>query len=260
MDTALQNVKDAEQNLIDVRAANKWDTKGIKAATKKVEEAQQAVEDLKVEQQKQTDQWMLNCIQQALGTDGITSAEMAYLLKYQVDTGLITQEAAARAQAQWDSAMKMVDGFNQARDAANGITGALNAIPNITRYVEIVMNQVGGTMIPVPIPGYVPTTTPGASNPYTPGTPAWYAWENAHSSIGSQMGSEISQLASAMRSMIANFDVSVNGRVPAGAGAAAGAASVKVPVTVYVQGNQIANDVDITKLAYRVAREIQRRR
>lgn len=133
MDKALQDVTDAQLEFDNALASGT----GVDEAAQKIQDARQAVKDLRDEQQKQTDQWMLNCLQQALGVNGITSAEMDYLLKYQVDTGLITAEAAERAQAQWDAAMRMVDAFEQTQDAANGITEAVNAIPNVERTVTI---------------------------------------------------------------------------------------------------------------------------
>jgi len=139
MDVALQNAKLAQEGYDAALLSGT----GIEDATTNLGEAQKAVENLQTAQDLQTAAWMLNCLTQALGVDGITSGEMAFLLQYQIDTGLISADAAIRAQAQWDSAMKMVDGYNTATGAANGITGALNSIPaHVTSTIDISTNQI----------------------------------------------------------------------------------------------------------------------
>ena len=138
MDAALQNAKLAQEGYDAALLSGE----GIEAATTNLGEAQTAVEALQTAQDLQTASWMLNCLTQALGVDGINAADMAFLLQYQVDTDLISADAAVRAQAQWDMAQEMIAGYNAATDAANGITGALGSIPtHVTSTVDIITNQ-----------------------------------------------------------------------------------------------------------------------
>lgn len=142
MDAALLGVTNAEKALFDYRAAHPTDTKGIEKLTGKLGEAKDAVIELQKEHDKQTARWMLNILQQQLGIDGIDSADMAFLLQYQVNTGLMSDEARVRAQEQWDAAMKMAEGYDAAQAAAAGITAVLGTIPaNVTSTVDIITNQ-----------------------------------------------------------------------------------------------------------------------
>ena len=133
----------AESDLAEYINENPLDTKGI-------EERTQAVEDLKVEQQKMVDQWMVDIFQKMLLADGeLSQAEMDFLLQYQVDTGLISAENAKRAQSYYDQALRIME--------ANGlITESINKIPTshtltfTTKYVTHGTPTTGGSMVSLP--------------------------------------------------------------------------------------------------------------
>ena len=120
----LKSQVEAATNADDLAAAQKayddalTNSVGLAGAKKKLWEAQQAVEDLQAAQDKQTASWMLNILTQQLGVNGLSQGEFAFLLQYQVDTGLLSQEAADRAKAEWDK--------------AQSITAALASIPDET--------------------------------------------------------------------------------------------------------------------------------
>ncbi len=135
-----EKLLEAESDLAEYIKKNPLDTKGI-------EERTQAVEDLKVEQQKMVDQWMVDIFQKMLMADGeLSQAEMDFLLQYQVDTGLISEENAKRAQSYYDQALRIME--------ANGlITKSINSIPTshtltfTTKYVTHGTPTTGGGAI-----------------------------------------------------------------------------------------------------------------
>jgi hypothetical protein len=108
-EAALQAVTDAETELADLRATRPWDVKAIEAATEKVNETRAAVDELKAAQDAQATAWVNNLILQQLAQDGLTAAEMDYILQIKVKSGEMTQAAADAAQAAYDEAMKMAD-------------------------------------------------------------------------------------------------------------------------------------------------------
>lgn len=143
-----------------------------------VNEIKGKLAELEEAQKRQTDLWILNILQQQLSINGLTSAEMAFLLKYQVDTGLISASSAARAQSLYDDALEMAAGFDTAAGAANSITSALNGIPGeVNSTVNIHTNYTGGGSIPTTSP------TPGGGTVYRPPTsgPSEYAMGGAFS-------------------------------------------------------------------------------
>jgi hypothetical protein len=108
-EAALQAVTDAETELADLRATRPWDVKAIEAATEKVNETRAAVDELKAAQDAQTAAWVNNLILQQLAQDGLTAAEMDYILQIKVKSGEMTQAAADAAQAAYDEAMKVAE-------------------------------------------------------------------------------------------------------------------------------------------------------
>jgi len=96
------------------------------------------IQELQKTQDLQTAQWMTNLLTQQLGIDGINKSEMAFLLQYQVDTGLMSADAATRAQDQWDMAMRMAEGYSIAAGTAAQIVAELTRIPrNVSSTVTI---------------------------------------------------------------------------------------------------------------------------
>ena len=93
-----ENLANAEKDLADYQKSHKWDTSGI-------EERKAKVDELKDAQQDMIAKWMLGVYQQMLTADGdLSDADMQFLLDYQVDSGLISQENANRAKSYWDQA------------------------------------------------------------------------------------------------------------------------------------------------------------
>lgn len=131
--TTAQNNLTAALKTMD---AEKPGTAAYEAAKAKVDEVKDSIDKLKQAQQEQTDRWVLNIITQQLSLDGLTSKEMAFLLQYQIDTGLITVESARRAQKEYEYALKLAASASNARD----LTDALHGIPNINRTVTITTN------------------------------------------------------------------------------------------------------------------------
>lgn len=101
-----KDLADAEKELADLRAAG-WDE-----TSDAIVKAKGKIEDIKAASQAQTDQWMLNLLTQQLSVNGLTQAEMNFLLQYQVDTGLISKENAARASDLWTKATDMTNALN----------------------------------------------------------------------------------------------------------------------------------------------------
>lgn len=142
-----------------------------------VNEIKGKLAELEAAQKKQTDQWILNILQQQLSLNGLTSAEMAFLLKFQVDTGLISQSAAVRAQEIYNSALEMAAGFDSATGSVYSYQGAINSLQGKDITVTTYYNSVygggsgGGGNIPTnqPTPG-------GGTVPRPPGAgPSQYA-------------------------------------------------------------------------------------
>jgi hypothetical protein len=71
--------------------------------------------DLQSAQDQQTAQWMLNIMTQQMSVDGLSDTEMQFLLDYQVQTGLLSEEGRQRAMDAWTS--------------ANAIVAAVDSIP-----------------------------------------------------------------------------------------------------------------------------------
>lgn len=116
------NLAAAEKELADLRAAG-WEDSSDAIVT-----AKGKIEEIKAAAQAQTDQWVLNLLTQQLSVNGLTQAEMGFLLQYQVDTGLISKENAARAQDMYNVASEM--------------SGALNGIPsNVSVMFDFQLND-----------------------------------------------------------------------------------------------------------------------
>ncbi|MDP2991540.1 MAG: hypothetical protein Q8O57_13350, partial [Kiritimatiellota bacterium] len=228
-----EDTKLAQDNLTAAQAA--YDLalttgKGLEKATTDLGDARTAIEDLQTAQDLQTAAWVLNILTQQLSVGGLSSTEMAYLLQYQIDTGLITEEAAARAQATYDSALKMVDGYDAARDSVYGVTGALNGVPNIERWLRITefhdVVYTGGA----PPAGTGSVWAHGGANGLNGIVPPGFP--NDSFLLGVQSGErvivipsdEVASLDAAMRGMAGSFNQAVNLQ-PAGAGAGAGMGS-----------------------------------
>jgi hypothetical protein len=102
--------QDLTNSMADLNTAKDEQTKAFAefgVNSDEYKNATQAVKDLEAAQTRQTDMWVLDVITQQLSTDGLTSTDMAYLLQYQINTGIITTEAASRAQAMYDYALSL---------------------------------------------------------------------------------------------------------------------------------------------------------
>lgn len=118
----------AETNLAEYIKTHPWDKKGI-------EDRKQAVSELKEEQVRMVDQWMVDVFQKMLMADGaLSDSEMAFLLQFQVDTGLISEENAKRAQSYYDQAARII-GSNDA------ITNSVNRIPTSVTTFHTTVHQ-----------------------------------------------------------------------------------------------------------------------
>jgi hypothetical protein len=134
---------------------------GLGYATTQLNNAKTAVENLQKAQDLQTASWMLNIMTQELSVDGLTDAEFAFLLKYQEDTGLLNRNAAARAQAAWDSVHSQLDAY-AALDGATSNIYVITHLQTITDSSGVTGSGVGVTssIIP-PMPSSVGGRQPG---------------------------------------------------------------------------------------------------
>lgn len=114
-----KNIADAEAKLAELRKKTPWDVEGIN-------KAELAVNDLKDAQDKQTASWMVNILQQQLAADGLSEAEMEFLLQYQVDTGLMSEEAKKRATDQWKLKDEMKAAFDKIEAEGKDVAIFLN--------------------------------------------------------------------------------------------------------------------------------------
>lgn len=130
-----KDMKTLEDELATARAQRylEWGDhiKGIK----------QKIADLQAAQEEQTKQWLFNALQQQLAIDGITAAEMAFLLQYQVDTGIITQDAADRATAIWEEALRITEAVNSIPD---GKTVDINLVLHGSQYMSMLSGEPAG--------------------------------------------------------------------------------------------------------------------
>jgi hypothetical protein len=144
-----KDLKDAEKELADYIKSNPWDNKGI-------EERKNTVEDLKLAQQDMVDKWMLNVYTQMLTADGdMSQADIDFLLQYQINTGMISIEAAARAQDQYDLAQDILDANGLIQESNNNMTG-FNVVNTVTTY----MNEVKQSNSWANSGGYYGSTNP----------------------------------------------------------------------------------------------------
>lgn len=112
-----EDLKASEKDLAEYIKANPWDNKGIQTRKEKVEE-------LKQEQQKMVDAWMLNVFTNlSMADQKLSDDEEAFLLKYQVDTGMITQENADRAASYWDMANDIFNANTGIQSSIDGLHG-----------------------------------------------------------------------------------------------------------------------------------------
>jgi hypothetical protein len=132
---------------------------GLGYATTQLNNAKTAVENLQKAQDLQTASWMLNILTQELSVDGLIDAEFAFLLKYQEDTGLLNRNAAARAQAAWDSVHSQLDAYA----ALDGATSNIYVIthqqtviddPGVTGNGVGVTSSIWGAPPSTPGPGH----------------------------------------------------------------------------------------------------------
>lgn len=112
--TGLRDMTSAQEALRDAQLA--WaDALGtgenLDATRNKLEEARTAVEELQTAQDLQTASWVLNILTQELSVDGITSAEMDFLLDYQENTGLLSAEGRKRAEDAWNTARSIKNAY-----------------------------------------------------------------------------------------------------------------------------------------------------
>jgi len=126
-----KELKEAEQDLAEYIKSNPWDNKGIS-------DRRDAVNKLKQEQSEMVDQWLLDVYTQMITADGdLSEADMAFLLQYQVTTGMITQENADRAQSYYDQAQRILE--------SNGlIQGSIDSIHGKDVFVNVYSNTVSG--------------------------------------------------------------------------------------------------------------------
>jgi hypothetical protein len=117
----------AETDLAEYIKNNSWDTKGIQDRKDKVDE-------LKEKQQSMVDQWMLDIYTKMLVADGeLSKSEMNFLLQYQVDTGIITQENADRAASYYDQAQDILKYNGLIQGSIDSLHGK-NIVNTITTY------------------------------------------------------------------------------------------------------------------------------
>jgi len=136
-----KELKEAEQDLAEYIKSNPWDNKGIS-------DRRDAVNKLKQEQSEMVDQWLLDVYTQMITADGdLSEADMAFLLQYQVTTGMITQENADRAQSYYDQAQRILE--------SNGlIQGSIDSIHGKDVFVNVYSNTVSGhSQFVIPKPG-----------------------------------------------------------------------------------------------------------
>lgn len=126
LEDGLVSVADAfGKNSEEYKKADKWleqTKRNYLGAAGAIDYNKDKLKELSDAQNKQTAEWMLNTLTQKLGVDGISDTEMAFLLQYQVDTGLLSANAAKRAQDAWDMSEK--------------ITAAVDAMPG-AKYIDI---------------------------------------------------------------------------------------------------------------------------
>ncbi|MFA5208303.1 MAG: phage tail length tape measure family protein [Candidatus Paceibacterota bacterium] len=126
----------AEKDLADYIKNNPWDKKGIT-------ERKDAVEQLKQEQQDMTNKWMLNVYTQMLTADGdLSKGDMAFLLQFQIDTGMLSEENAKRAQDQYNFLQEVSSYNQQLQDSFDSVHGM-----NITNTITTIYRTLrqGGT-------------------------------------------------------------------------------------------------------------------
>jgi len=140
-----EELLEAETDLADYIKKNPWDNKGI-------DERKTKIETLKQAQQSMVDTWMLNVYTQMLTADkDLNEADMAFLLQFQIDTGMITEEAGKRAMSYFNHAQKILE--------SNGlIQGSIDSLTGKDLYINTYHNDYYGTSPHTPnAPVYPPS-------------------------------------------------------------------------------------------------------
>ena len=115
----------AETELNEYIKKNPWDNKGI-------QERNQKVIELRQEQQRMVDAWMLNVFTTMAMADGeMSDREAAFLLQYQVDTGMISEENATRALSYWDMATEIFNANTAIQASIDNLHGKTVVITTV---------------------------------------------------------------------------------------------------------------------------------
>ncbi|PKO02095.1 MAG: hypothetical protein CVU43_09760 [Chloroflexi bacterium HGW-Chloroflexi-5] len=112
-----EKLLEAEQDLAEYISEHPMDSAGIQERKDKIDELKNAQNDM-------VNQWMLNVYTQMLTADQeMSEADMAFLLQFQVDSGLISEENKNRALSYWEMADEQIRANETLQASINSLKG-----------------------------------------------------------------------------------------------------------------------------------------